>query len=261
MRAFVHDDFWTHWKLQRASLRLKMDSTHLGGCIVRLWCWAMRYRPDGSLEGLEDAEIAAAAGLERVEFAETLRAAGFMDAANRLHDWEFWQGALLAKVNRDRARRAEKASKESPRRASAARALRPTAVATAVAVTTSTALKTSSPPVMVLDLFDTFWKAYPRKVGKDEARKAWAKRKPDTTLSAKILAAVAAQKGWPAWADPQYIPHPATWLNRAGWEDEPAVASQSQLPILKRVGPEAPRNHVNVAENVRRALAGEAPLE
>lgn len=69
------------------------------------------------------------------------------------------------------------------------------------------------------DAFETFWKAYPRKVGKDAARRAFAKVKvPVETL----VAAVEEQKASPQWTkdNGQFIPNPATWLNQGRWEDE-----------------------------------------
>ncbi|TQN27492.1 hypothetical protein FHX37_4212 [Haloactinospora alba] len=68
--------------------------------------------------------------------------------------------------------------------------------------------------------FSEFWSAYPRRVGKGQARKAFraatAKVDPDTIISA---AATLAQQR--TGADPKYTPYPATWLNREGWLDEP----------------------------------------
>lgn len=70
--------------------------------------------------------------------------------------------------------------------------------------------------------FDDFWRQYPRKVGKDDARKAFAKRKPTDALLADMLAALAWQRESSDWLKDggQYIPHPATWLNRGSWQDE-----------------------------------------
>ncbi len=67
--------------------------------------------------------------------------------------------------------------------------------------------------------FDRFWAAYPRKVGKEAARKAFAKA--DVPIDT-LLTAIAAQRASPQWRrdDGQYIPHPATWLNQGRWEDE-----------------------------------------
>ena len=70
--------------------------------------------------------------------------------------------------------------------------------------------------------FDEFWEAYPKKKAKEDARKAWAKLKPDETLGKVIIQAVEAAKKSKDWQKEkgQYIPHPATYLNGKRWEDE-----------------------------------------
>lgn len=73
-------------------------------------------------------------------------------------------------------------------------------------------------------LFELFWKAYPRKVGKDAARKAFDKRKPDDKLLGDMVKAIEVHKTTEDWrkADGQFIPHPATWINHGRWMDEVA---------------------------------------
>ena len=70
--------------------------------------------------------------------------------------------------------------------------------------------------------FREFWAAYPRKVGKWAAWKAWRKLKITAELKATILAAVEAHKESDSWTkdDGKFIPHPGTWLNNRRWEDE-----------------------------------------
>ena len=68
------------------------------------------------------------------------------------------------------------------------------------------------------EAFEKFWTVYPKKVGKEAARKAFAKVKaPVDTL----ISAVEAQKTSAQWTkdNGQYIPNPATWLNQGRWED------------------------------------------
>src|ERR1044072_1268540 len=81
--------------------------------------------------------------------------------------------------------------------------------------------------------FDQFWDAYPRKVGKQDALKAWTKLKLDASLQ-DLLAAIAAQAEGADWRkdDGQFIPHPATWLRGGRWLDEvrPYVAPPLKLP-------------------------------
>ena len=83
--------------------------------------------------------------------------------------------------------------------------------------------------------FDKFWLIYPRKEGKQDARKAFAKLKPDDDLLNTMLEAVQKQKQSDQWSDPRYIPHPATWLNGRRWEDEPVKAQGK----TKQVGAQA----------------------
>jgi len=71
--------------------------------------------------------------------------------------------------------------------------------------------------------FERFWKAYPKKVGKGAAEKAFAKYKPDDMLTDRMIRAVEEAKRSDQWRKDggQYIPNPATWLNQKRWEDEP----------------------------------------
>jgi len=73
--------------------------------------------------------------------------------------------------------------------------------------------------------FEAFLNAYPRRVGKQAASKAWAK------LNA--VDREAAMLSLPAWPfdlrdSLRFVPHPATWLNNRRWEDE--ADSGSVLP-------------------------------
>lgn len=72
------------------------------------------------------------------------------------------------------------------------------------------------------DRFTQFWDAYPRKEGKERARQAWKKLKPDEDLLQRMLDAIELQKRSDQWQRDSgaYIPHPATWLNGKRWEDE-----------------------------------------
>ena len=70
--------------------------------------------------------------------------------------------------------------------------------------------------------FDAFYKAYPRKVAKGDARKAWQSTKKIRPPLAKILAALQAQCNTEQWLKDNhaYIPYPATWLRAERWDDE-----------------------------------------
>lgn len=77
------------------------------------------------------------------------------------------------------------------------------------------------------DEFAAFWSAYPRKVGKGAARRAWAKARPPLD---QVLEAISWQRESEQWRrdQGQFIPHPATWLNQGRWEDEPEHGPESK---------------------------------
>lgn len=70
--------------------------------------------------------------------------------------------------------------------------------------------------------FEGFWQAYPKRRGKAEALKAWQRLAPGPELVEQIHSALAQARASPDWRKDggQFIPYPATWLRRAGWEDE-----------------------------------------
>jgi len=68
--------------------------------------------------------------------------------------------------------------------------------------------------------FDSFWSAYPNKVAKPAAQKAFNKLDVDQSLLDTMLTAIEAQKGKWAKDDNKFVPHPATWLNNSRWLDE-----------------------------------------
>lgn len=69
------------------------------------------------------------------------------------------------------------------------------------------------------DLFREWYEKYPRKIDPTKARKAWDKLKVDEPLFEKIMLGL--DKWIASWDDPQFIPHPTTWLNNRRWEAEP----------------------------------------
>lgn len=105
--------------------------------------------------------------------------------------------------------------------------------------------------------FEAFWSVYPRRVGKDAARKAFAKATRRTSL-ADLIAAVR-RDAESQWRDrpPDMIPHPSTWLNQARWEDEPPP--ESNITPLRSTHERPSRQAAQLEErydNYRRSLAG-----
>ena len=66
--------------------------------------------------------------------------------------------------------------------------------------------------------FEAFWVKYPRKVGKQAAKKRFLKIKPEKYE--KINDALDAYIKTKQWQDKQFIPHASTWLNQERYEDD-----------------------------------------
>jgi len=81
--------------------------------------------------------------------------------------------------------------------------------------------------------FDTFWAAYPKKKSKGQAEKVWAKLQPGEVLFAIMLQKIAQASQTHEWKkeNGKFIPHPATWLNAKGWEDELAAPQKERMPL------------------------------
>jgi predicted phage replisome organizer len=88
-----------------------------------------------------------------------------------------------------------------------------------------------SPTMKNDEMFEQFWDAYPRKVGKDKCQKWFKVRKITQEFVDDLVLAITQQKKSESWKDVQFIPHPYTWLNRGGWNDELTYA----VPIEKKI--------------------------
>lgn len=80
------------------------------------------------------------------------------------------------------------------------------------------------------DGFEVFWKAYPNKVARKRAMRAFRKIKPEELP--KIMACLEAQKRTEQWRKDggSFIPHPSTWLNDERWKDEIQTTTHELAP-------------------------------
>lgn len=98
--------------------------------------------------------------------------------------------------------------------------------------------------------FDDLWTLYPRRVAKRDAERAWNRLTADEKVAA-LSALVKWRRVWLARGEIQYVPHAATWLNGARWDDE--------LPEQAQMGPQH-ASHV-AATMLEQAERGAMPQE
>lgn len=83
--------------------------------------------------------------------------------------------------------------------------------------------------------FSDFWSAYPRKVSKAAAERAWSKAMRKTNGRPEVVMAGLAEatEFWTRTGrKDDYVPYPATWLNAEGWLDVlPAAQPAAEQPV------------------------------
>jgi hypothetical protein len=85
--------------------------------------------------------------------------------------------------------------------------------------------------------FDEFWDAYPKKVEKVAAEKAWLAALNAGVDPAEITAGARRYATERDGEDRRYTKHPATWLTKGCWDDEPArqgaIMTEAERTIRK----------------------------
>lgn len=76
--------------------------------------------------------------------------------------------------------------------------------------------------------FNEFWEKYPRKVGKEDAWKAWLKMSPKPHLTTLLHALTLQVPLWGKSAK-KYTPHASKWLNAKRWQDEVDEGDSSEV--------------------------------
>lgn len=112
----LHQSLPGHRKTMRLRRALKIGQAQAVGHLCMLWLWCLDNCPDGITAGLDDCEIAEAAGYPTKDarvFVDALRESGFIDGDGYIHDWNSYAGKLIEKREqnaqrmRDRRARAE----------------------------------------------------------------------------------------------------------------------------------------------------------
>lgn len=214
----------THPKVVRISSALKADRLRVVGGLHAVWCLFDEHSEDGQLTGYTPDIVDDLVGWHG--FTEQLIAVGWVvmgaDGDLSLPEFDTHNGASAKRraQESERKRVEREASKTSPQDG------RKTSAGDADKKRTREEKRREdrkNPPTPKGGAagFDEFWSAYPKKVGKDAALKAFAKRNPDAAMVAQMVQALAWQRQREQWQreDGRFIPNPSTWLNQGRWED------------------------------------------
>lgn len=252
-----HQEIWRHPKTKKLARLLAVSVPTAVGHLHGLWYWALDFAQDGALGQYDPEELADAAMWEGDprQFVEALVAAGYLDKAGEsgaltLHDWYDYAGRLMeqreAKKEQNRLRKQRQRERQKAEACDNHAGVTAMSRGTDGSVTPLPYLTQPDPTQSDLtrqnglplppsdergepakkptidDRFAEFWAAYPKKVGKQYALKAWRRIKPDVELHGRIMQAVSEQKRSSQWRSDngRYIPNPATWLNGGYWDNE-----------------------------------------
>jgi hypothetical protein len=99
--------------------------------------------------------------------------------------------------------------------------------------------------------FARFWAAYPRRVAKEAARKAFESAVEGGVDAEALIAGAQRYAVERGGQEPKYTKHPATWLNKGCWEDEapgaPVIDESGQLVAYEQPPPQQRQGDRGVA--------------
>lgn len=191
------------------------------GALHKFWSAAQEITVDGVLRGFDLHDIDQMVGI--TGFAEAMVDVGWMqqDAANDsliIHNFQEHNGEGAKK----RAQGQKRVEKHREEKRNTVTDLKRSSVTREEKRREEENNPSRAPRSGLNGAFTAFWESYPRKKSKANAEKAWLKIKPDEQLTERILHAVEQAKTSADWQREagRFIPHPASWLNAKGWEDE-----------------------------------------
>ena len=88
------------------------------------------------------------------------------------------------------------------------------------------------------EMFERFWRCYPRHEDKEKARREWDSLKADRELMNVMSAALDRAKSSEDWQRGIGIPYACRWLSHRRWEDTPDVdlADAAEAPERRLAG-------------------------
>jgi hypothetical protein len=119
-------------------------------------------------------------------------------------------------------------------------------------------LKNINPQSEFEDKFVQFWNVYPRKNGKQDAIKAFDKAVKTFGFDVVLAGAIRFAHD-PNLPSKEFIPYPATWLNRGSWDDEPLPERTKTLDEVRSDEVEISRQKLARDRELTQQLIAEQP--
>ena len=270
-----------HPKLKRLMRALGISAPDAIGRLHLLWWWVMNYAQDGDLSNFEPEDIADAmmwdgdpqrlvdalveCGGNKYGFLEFSE-----DGGLRIHDWMEHGGKYLENQQKDAERKRQSRQKDVQRTSGGqVEDVQWTSDVRKEEKRKEENRKDTTPPTPPSQggvraggeyspAFELFWSAYPRKVQKQTAFKAWlgvvrhGTKPEDLTQAAAAYHTAGLKHGTP----PDKILHPATFLHEDRWKDwlPPDGASYRESLVIPMRGRDSPGN-ADIPKSYEEAVA------
>jgi len=209
-------------EIHRMAGILEISAEQVLGGLIRIWIWADQQSLTGNALSVTEKTLNRISGV--TDIAGAMRDVGWLHGKDGVF--------TLPHFDRHNGQTAKKRALTN-KRVETHRKRESNAASVTSALPEKRRKEVQTPLVNKLTGFDRFWPAYPRKVAKAAAEKAWANH-ANGNIDA-IMAALETAKQSAQWQKDggQYIPHPATWLNGKRWNDQhPTTESLGYDPAI-----------------------------
>lgn len=252
-----------HYKTMRLAAELECSRPEAMGLLEGLWHFTARSCPQGNIGRCTNREIALGCYSDRDgdEIVRAFVAAGWLDESDEhrlvVHDWHDHAEEAVKKLlerrgvpflslsgkRRDMSRKRRDMSSAKGETCRAPARGKGKGLGKGKGSVSEGECRGETIPLDLEAEFETRWKRYVRRDGKQAALKAWLALDPDAELLEKIDAALEWQCKLPGWLKEggQFAPHFSTYLNQARWQDEPPLESMadpsqpSPLEVIRRM--------------------------
>lgn len=216
----VDPDIYQHPKTAKLARLLGVSSRVAGDTMIRVWCWAKKFCEDGQLSRYESADIEH--GIEyqnEGHLLNNLEQAGFIEQG-WIKDWLEWGGAEIKEKYRKNKDKYPQYKETVDHYESKVAESCATVAESCGKLRTEEKRREEKREDIYSVQFESFWTAYPKKVSKGHASKAYVSALKKTTPET-ILTALKKQIERGGFSnDPKFIPHASTWLNGERWADQ-----------------------------------------
>jgi hypothetical protein len=194
-------------------------------------------RCNGSVT-LQDNHVTFALRISSIEWCDTKAVfidAGFIDSDNNVLNWDKRQ--YVSDTSAARVAKHRELHKTVTRKPCNVTVTSPEQNRTDTEQNIKTSSASDDAGVEYSKAFISFWEMYPLKKNKGLAYKSFKKIKPAEYPAIKAGLLVAQKSDSWIKDNGQYIPHPSSWLNARGWEDEQSGQTGTGMEaFMRKVG-------------------------